>query len=174
MPRSTRNGTCSKPPQEQGSLVQGKNCECSRNNPADRVRKPWPAILVGVETNVAIGGAKLPFPEPIRFLAGTVHQPVNALQPGRYRRHHITKSHYSQRSDPATLLIISGEDWPTAIRVLGVRAESPEHVRCRLQAPSRVRARSSTSAQLLAAKTRQEQPSLHTGAVVGQVRLTGC
>ncbi len=46
-------------------------------------------------------------------------QPVEALQPGRYCWHQITKSHYSQRSDPATLLIVSGEDWPTAIRVLG-------------------------------------------------------
>ena len=63
----------SSPPQEQGSLVQGKDRECGWNNPADRVREPWPAILVGVETNVAIGSTKLPFPEPIRFLAGTVH-----------------------------------------------------------------------------------------------------
>src|SRR5271169_3659849 len=31
----------------------------------------------------------------------------------------ITKSHYSQRGDPATLLIVAGEDWPTAIRILG-------------------------------------------------------
>ena len=31
----------------------------------------------------------------------------------------ITKSHYSQRGDPATLLIVSGKDWPTAIRILG-------------------------------------------------------
>ena len=45
---------------------------------------------------------------------------MDALQPCGYRRHHITKSHYSQRGDPATLLIVSGEDWPTAIRVLGV------------------------------------------------------
>src|SRR5208337_186650 len=78
-------------------LVEGKNRECGRNNPADRVRGPWPAILVGVETNVAIGSTKLPFPEPIRFLAGTVQQPVEALQPCGYCQRKIAQSHYHER-----------------------------------------------------------------------------
>src|SRR5271166_2247558 len=69
-----------------GDLLQSKDRECGWNNPADRVRKPWPAILVGVEANVAIGSTKLPFPEPIRFLAGTVQQPMEALQPCGYRQ----------------------------------------------------------------------------------------
>jgi hypothetical protein len=55
-----------------GKLAERKNRECGGNNPTDGVRKPWPAILVGVKTNMAIGGAELPFPEPIRFLAGAV------------------------------------------------------------------------------------------------------
>jgi hypothetical protein len=46
-------------------LVQRENRECGWNNPTDGVRKPWPAKLVGVETDVAIGGAKLPLPKPI-------------------------------------------------------------------------------------------------------------
>ena len=106
------------------NLVQGKDCECGWNNPTDGVRKPWPAILVGVKTNMAIGGAELPFPEPIRFLAGAVQHPMKALQPCGYRRHQITKSSYRQRSDPATLLIVSGEYWPTAIRILGTQEKS--------------------------------------------------
>src|SRR5271167_3808786 len=118
MPQSIRVGTCSKPPQEQGDLLQSKNRECSWNNPTNRVREPWPAILLGVETDVAISSAKLPFPEPVRFLAGTVQQPVDPLHSGGYCRHHITKSHYSHGSDPATLLIVPGKDWPTSIRVL--------------------------------------------------------
>ena len=101
-----------------GNLAECENCECSRNNPADRIRKPWPAILVRVEANVAIGSTKFPFPKPIRFFSGTVQHPTDALQPCGYRRRQITKSHYRQRGDPATLLIVSGEDWPTAIRIL--------------------------------------------------------
>src|SRR5664279_6211456 len=49
---------------------------------------------------------------------------MKALQPCRYRRHQITKSSYRQRSDPATLLIVSGEYWPTAIRILGTQEKS--------------------------------------------------
>jgi hypothetical protein len=86
--------------------------------PLDHLQSP---ILVGVEADMAIGGAKLPFPKPIGFLTRTVQQPVEAPQPCGYRRHQITKGYDSQRSDPATVLIISREDWPAAIRVL--RAE---------------------------------------------------
>ena len=60
-------------------LVQRKNCECGRNDPADGLRKPRPAEFIRVKPNVAIGGSKLPFPKPIRFLPGTAHEPVNAL-----------------------------------------------------------------------------------------------
>ena len=92
-------------------------------------------------------------------------QPVKALQPGRYCRHQITKSHYGQRSDPATLLIIAGEDWPAAIRVLGVEQKVLRTFDVAYRALSRVRARSSRLAQLPAAKRRPERPSPHTGAV---------
>src|SRR5271165_4940275 len=101
-------------------LIQGEDRECGWNNPADRIRKPRPAIFAGVETNVAIGGTKFPFPEPIPFPANAVHEPVKAFQPGWYCCYQIIEGHYRQRSDPSTLLIISGEDWPTAIGVLGV------------------------------------------------------
>src|SRR6516162_5400649 len=70
-------------------LIQRKNCKCGRNDPADRVRKPRPAELVWVETNVSIDSSELPFPKPIRFLPGTAHEPVNALQRGRNCRDHI-------------------------------------------------------------------------------------
>src|ERR1035441_5175879 len=46
---------------------------------------------------------------------------MDALHPCGYRPRQITKSHYSQRGDPATLLIVAGEDWPTAIRILGTQ-----------------------------------------------------
>ena len=68
-PTLNTEGTDSRPPHEQGSLVQGEDRECGWNNPTDRVRKPWPAKFVGVETNMAIGGTKFPFPEPIPFPA---------------------------------------------------------------------------------------------------------
>ena len=120
MPQSMREGMLSKPPQEQGSWFRARIANAVGTTQLTVSGNHGQPILVGVETNVAIGGAKLPFPEPIRFLAGTVQQPVEPLQPRGYCRHHITKSHYSQRSDPATLLIVSREDWPTSIRVLGV------------------------------------------------------
>src|SRR5271166_3908026 len=107
-----------------GKLAECENCECSRNNPADRIREPGPAILVRVEANVAIGSTKFPFPKPIRFFAGTVQHPMDALQPCGYRRHQIPKSSCRQRSDPAAVLIVSGEDWPTAIRVLRAEQEA--------------------------------------------------
>ena len=44
---------------------------------------------------------------------------MKTFQPGRYCWYQIKERHYGQRSDPATLLIVSGEYWPTAIRVLG-------------------------------------------------------
>ena len=75
-------------------FVQCKKRKCGRHNPADRIWKPRPAELVRVETNMAIGGSKLPLPKPIRFLPGTAHEPVNALQPGRNCRDHIMQSDY--------------------------------------------------------------------------------
>jgi len=69
---------------------------------------------------VSISSTKFPFPEPIPFPAEAAHEPVKTPQPGWYCRYQIKKRHQSQRSDPATFLIVSGEDWPTAIRVLGV------------------------------------------------------
>ncbi len=46
-----------------------------------------PGILAGVETDVAISATKLPFPQPVRFRAGTVQPPAESLQPGRHGRH---------------------------------------------------------------------------------------
>src|SRR5271166_2384912 len=101
-----------------GKLAEGENCECGRNNPAHRIRKPWPAILVWVETNVAIGGTKLPFPGPIRFFPCAANEPLDSLQPGRYCRQPISKSDCGQRSDPSAILVISCECGPAAIRIL--------------------------------------------------------
>ena len=72
---------------------------------------------------MAIGGTKFPFPEPIPFPADAAHKPVKTFQPGRYRWYQIKERHYGQRSDPATLLIVSEEYWPTAIRALGAETE---------------------------------------------------
>ena len=43
-------------PDEARRLVQSKNCERGWNNPADRIRELGPAILAGVETDMAIIG----------------------------------------------------------------------------------------------------------------------
>jgi hypothetical protein len=64
---------------------------------------------------MSISSTKFPFPEPIPFPAHAAHEPVKAPQPGWYCWYQIKKRHQSQRSDPATFLIVSGEDWPTAI-----------------------------------------------------------
>ena len=76
------------------------------------------SILIGVEADVAVSRAKFPFPKPARFLTGAVQEPLEALQPGRYCRGQISKGYDSQRSDPAAGLIVSGDDWPTAIGIL--------------------------------------------------------
>ena len=100
-------------------LVQRENCKCRRHDTGDCIREPRPAELFRVESDVAISGADLPFSEPIPFPADAAHKPVKTLQPGRYCWYQIKERNYGQRSDPATLLIVSGEYWPTTIRVLG-------------------------------------------------------
>ena len=99
------------------------------------------------------------FQNQFASLPAQLMQPVKTLQPSRYCRYHIKESHYGQRSDPATLLIVSGEDWPTAIRVLGAeqkvlstfdvayrrRAEDERRVARRLNCWLRRRCKSSPS-----------------------------
>src|SRR5271157_4313672 len=84
---------------------------------------------------------------------------MDALHPCGDRPRQITKSHYSQRGDPTTLFIVAGEDWPTAIRVLGAeqkvlstldvpyrrRAEDERRVARRLNGRLRRRSKSGPS-----------------------------
>jgi arylsulfatase A-like enzyme len=74
------------PQQEHGSWFRARIANAVRTTQLT-VSELGPGILARVETDVAISATKLPFPQPIRFRAGTVQPPAESLQPGRHGRH---------------------------------------------------------------------------------------
>src|SRR5271157_67321 len=115
MPQPTRAATCSKSPQEHGIWFRARI-----------------ANAVGTTQLTASGNQGQPYlsgsKRTWRSVVRNFHfQNQFDSRPAKFKSHskpgrcRITKSHYSQRGDPATLLIISREHRPTAIRVLGTQ-----------------------------------------------------
>src|SRR5712664_2648068 len=81
-------------------LIDGENRERGWHNPTVRVRHPWPTELVRIKADVSIGRAKFPFPQPMRFLSGGVHEPGEALQLFRNSFNFVMKGDACKRRDP--------------------------------------------------------------------------
>src|SRR5215813_10050660 len=78
-------------------LVEGEDREGGRHNPTGRIRKPRPAELVRIESNMAISSAEFPLPEPIALFARVAQQPMKTLQASGYSGYEVTKSDRDQR-----------------------------------------------------------------------------
>ena len=81
-------------------LMEGENRERGWHNPTVRVRHPWPTELVRIKADVSVGRAKFPFPQPMRFLSGGVHEPGEALQLFRNSLNLVMKGDACERRDP--------------------------------------------------------------------------
>jgi hypothetical protein len=99
-------------------LIESENRKRSRHNPTVRVRYPWPAELVRIEAHMAIGGTKLPSPEPMRFLSCRVHEPGKAFQPLENCINFIVHSDEHKSGSPRPLLVIALKSRPASVRVL--------------------------------------------------------
>src|SRR5260370_32475300 len=56
-------------------LLDRDDAERCWDDPACRAGNPGPAILVGIEANVAIGGLEFPSPEPVALSALATQEP---------------------------------------------------------------------------------------------------
>src|SRR5215469_5286821 len=65
------------------------------HNPTEGIRKPGPAELYRIKTDMAIGSAELPLPKPIGFPASEVHEPFKTLQSRGYGHSQVTKAYQS-------------------------------------------------------------------------------
>jgi hypothetical protein len=76
-------------------LLECKKRKGGGHNPTDGIRKPRPAELCGIKTDMAIGSAELPLPKPIGFPASEVHEPFKTLQSCGYGDRQVSKAYQS-------------------------------------------------------------------------------
>src|ERR1700676_5136499 len=98
-------------------LLDRDDTERCGDNPACRTGNPGPAILVGIEANVAIGGLEFPSPEPVRLSAPLCDDSMEDLLTGAGKISHLIEG-AKGKGCCQTALRISQKGRPTSISSL--------------------------------------------------------
>src|SRR5580704_15333056 len=98
-------------------LLDRDDTERCGDNPACRTGNPGPAVLVGIEVNVAIGGLEFPSPEPVRLAAPLCDEPMKALLTGTGEISNLIECAKRKGCCP-TALRVSQKGGPTSISSL--------------------------------------------------------
>src|SRR6266571_6556279 len=88
-------------------LLQSDEGERRGYDPAHRARKPWPAVLVGIELNSPIECPKFPFPEPVPFATFRFQKPTSRLLKARGRWEQLTSRNHRKRRHPRSLRVVT-------------------------------------------------------------------